>query len=280
MLHLRLINAEKCRVTDNWNYPNVISPFYRIYFVLNGEASVFNNKSWHLLKQGYMYLIPAFTRNSYLCKSSFEHIYIHITIEPENELHLFSDSDQIRKVKFPKSDGLLAERVLELNANKALLNYEPRTYNNYYDEEKVVRQFKNRKAELETQGILLQILSRFVSSDYFKPTEAVPMNVKLILRHIDQNLDKKITVAGLAKKICLSTDYFSKMFVKYVNRSPIEYINKKRIEKSQLLLITTLHSIKQIGYECGYENMAYFYRQFKKECHCTPQAFRKLHSRI
>ncbi|MFW5831817.1 MAG: helix-turn-helix domain-containing protein [Prolixibacteraceae bacterium] len=280
MLDIRLLNAEKCRVSEDWNYPDVISPFYRIYFVLDGEAFVFNNKTWHTIEPGHICLIPAFTRNSYSCKSFFEHIYIHLTIEPESEVPVVSKSGEIKKVKFSETDVSLAKRLLELNENKALPSYEPKTYNNYYDKNRIVSQFKNPRADLETQGILLQILSRFVSDEYRTPADSVPMNIKLVLRYIDQNLDKKITVADLADKICLSPDYFSKLFVKYVKRSPIEYINKKRIEKAQLLLITTFSSIKQIGYECGYENMAYFYRQFKKECSCTPQEFRKLHRRI
>lgn len=280
MLQVRLLNAEKCVVDEKWNYPGIISPFYRIYFALTGEASVFSNKKQYKLEPGFMYLIPAFTRNSYLCKNQFEHIYLHVTIEPENELPVFLGNGGISKAGFSTTEEFLAKRLLKLHPNKALHNYRPETYNEKNSSEDVAGRFVQRSVEIETQGILLQLLSRFVSDDQRQANGAVPLKIKLVMRHIEQNLDSKITVAALADKVCLTPDYFSKLFLKYVKRTPIEYINKKRIEKAQLLLITTLRSVKQIGYECGFENMAYFYRQFKKECDCTPIEYRTQHQQV
>ena len=278
MLDIRLLNAEECTVSENWNYPDIISPYYRIYFVTKGKAAIFNNSAWHELEPGFIYFIPAFTRNSYFCKSYFEHVYIHFTIEHENDFTIFSNDSQIKSVKYSKPDLWLVRRFLELNPNKALKNYEPRTYNNI--QETIINPFENTAIHLETKGILLQILSRFISKGFYKKANTLPMKLELILRYIQQNIDKKITVEMLAKQICLSKDYFSKFFLRYVKTGPIEYINKKRIEKAQLLLITTSHSIKQIGYTCGYENMANFHRQFKMECKLTPKQFREIHRRI
>ncbi len=278
MVQVRLLNAEECTVSEDWDYPDIISPYYRIYFVTKGKAAIFNNSSWHALEPGSIYFIPAFTRNSYFCKTYFEHVYIHFTIENENDFTIFSNYNQIKSVKYSKVDLWLARRLLELNPNKQLKNYEPRTYNNLH--ETTTNPFENVAIHLETQGILLQLISRFISEYFFKKANTLPMKLVLILRFIQQNLDKKITVEMLAKQICLSPDYFSKLFVEYLKIGPIEYINKKRIEKAQLLLITTSHSIKQIGYTCGYENMAYFHRQFKMECKLTPKKFREVHRRI
>ncbi len=275
-----LLNLEKCRVSNNWNYPDIISPFYRIYFALDGEASVFSNNTCYILKPGFMYLIPAFTRNSYLCKFFFEHIYIHFTIKPACEFPEFSENSQIRNYKILKNDLFLVERILELNPNKALPSYEPKTYNGFSNYKRTGGKKKNRSAEMETHGILIQILSRFISGESYKPADIIPVKIQMVLRYIHENLDKKISVAKLADIICLSPDYFSKLFVKYFKITPVEYINKKRIEKSQLLLVTTPGSIKQIGYDCGYENMAYFYRQFKKICRCTPKEYQEFHQWI
>lgn len=278
MLQVRLLHTERCSVSENWNYPNIISPFYRIYFITDGEASVFNINSWQDLKPGFMYLIPAFTSNSYLCKTFFEHIYIHFTIEHANDFTMFPSDSQMKEVEFSKNDLWLATRFLELNPNKALKNYEPKTYNNA--QEDIINQFKNPAFYLETQGILLQILSRFISVDSYKNSNTLPTKLTHILRFIQKNLDKKITVGMLADQLCLSPDYFSKLFVRYIKSSPIEYVNKKRIEQAQLLLITSSLSIKQIGYACGYENMAYFHRQFKIVCRCTPGEFRHIHLKV
>lgn len=79
---------------------------------------------------------------TFLLKSFFEHIYIHLTIEPESEVPVVSKSGEIKKVKFSETDVSLAKRLLELNENKALPSYEPKTYNSYYDKNRIVRPLK------------------------------------------------------------------------------------------------------------------------------------------
>ena len=57
--------------------------------------------------------------------------------------------------------------------------------------------------------------------------------------------------------------------------TPLLYINKKRIEKAQLRLVTETTPIKEIAYQLGFEDQTYFNRIFKKSTGMTPTNYRK-----
>ena len=56
---------------------------------------------------------------------------------------------------------------------------------------------------------------------------------------------------------------------------PLQYINKKKVERAELLLITEDLSNKEIAYDLGYNEHSYFIRLFKKVTGITPMAYRK-----
>ncbi|MDR3712082.1 MAG: helix-turn-helix domain-containing protein, partial [Puia sp.] len=58
---------------------------------------------------------------------------------------------------------------------------------------------------------------------------------------------------------------------------PLEYIQQKRIERAQLLLATTGHSLQEIANRVGLPNISYFSRLFTRTTKKTPAVFRKEH---
>lgn len=56
--------------------------------------------------------------------------------------------------------------------------------------------------------------------------------------------------------------------------TPLKYINLKKIEKAQLLLLTTDISIRDIALELAMDNISYFNRMFKLHIGKTPTEYR------
>ena len=56
--------------------------------------------------------------------------------------------------------------------------------------------------------------------------------------------------------------------------STIQYINQKKVEKAQLLLITDNMTVKEIAYSLGFNDHSYFIRFFKKVTGLTPNQYR------
>ena len=44
---------------EEWDYKQVVSPFNRLYFILEGEGHIHNDMQQMDLKEGHLYLIPA-----------------------------------------------------------------------------------------------------------------------------------------------------------------------------------------------------------------------------
>lgn len=72
-------------------------------------------------------------------------------------------------------------------------------------------------------------------------------------------------------------DHFIRLFKKELGTTPLQYINQKKIEKSQLLLITEEIAVKEIAFQLAFEDYSYFNRLFKKITGVTPQEYRRLY---
>ena len=91
-------------------------------------------------------------------------------------------------------------------------------------------------------------------------------------------VQKKYTQKILLKDIssagnCCKTKCTS-LFQKYLNTSPIIYLNRYRLEKSIFLLRNTAMSITEIAYTCGFSNTSYFCELFHKYYNTSPGRFR------
>jgi AraC-like DNA-binding protein len=92
---------------------------------------------------------------------------------------------------------------------------------------------------------------------------------------IDNNLGSKFTLAALADQCGLSPNFFCKIFKEILGNSPFEYINENRMVLAKKLLTTTNINVEQISVICGFDDLTYFYRLFKRYCHTTPTLFRE-----
>jgi transcriptional regulator GlxA family with amidase domain len=132
---------------------------------------------------------------------------------------------------------------------------------------------------METQGIILQLVSRFLSADSSPstPPHTIPSKVLDSISYIQLNLKETITIASLAKRANQNQDYFSRQFLQYTGERPLRYIHEKRIERAQYLLVTTDMPYLEITVETGFESLSYFSRIFKKVTGVTPKNYRQHH---
>jgi AraC-like DNA-binding protein len=58
------------------------------------------------------------------------------------------------------------------------------------------------------------------------------------------------------------------------NQTPTEFIRNIRLIHAEKLLKTTDKTVQEIMYACGFNNKAYFYREFAKQYKQTPKEYR------
>ncbi len=95
-----------------------------------------------------------------------------------------------------------------------------------------------------------------------------------ILEYINDNYGKPIELEECARLFHISPNYISRMFKKHTNVSFITYINELRIKRALELLKDTDLPIKEIAHKVGYNNLNYFYKNFKICTGTTPKVYK------
>lgn len=273
-IHFNLMNLDYLRFDEERNYSDVISPFTRLYWVSEGEGWIKTEGEKIKLEPGYFYLIPSLRTCSYHFPKGILHAYAHFSMSLMNGLPVYTVYRTMRKIKADELAIALFKRLIEINPNNGIPHYDPNVYQ--------TKSWMNKKVDFasaaqynETRGILDQLFSRFMvetQNQSFK--YLVKNNLYEVLTYIEQNLDDAISIDQLAKIACLSKDHFIRVFKRATTQTPADYINSKRIEKAQMLLLTTDYPIKQIIEKTGFSSQAYFSRLFKKYCSYTPMEYR------
>ena len=79
---------------------------------------------------------------------------------------------------------------------------------------------------------------------------------------------------GLAAYFHMSEGQFCRFFKSQIGMTAIEYLNYYRIGVACDMLKDGILPISEIATECGYNNISYFNRTFRKYMHCTPGEYR------
>jgi AraC-like DNA-binding protein len=98
-----------------------------------------------------------------------------------------------------------------------------------------------------------------------------------VLSFINNNFEKNIRLEEAARKINLGPASFCRFIKKNTGKGFVDHLHEIRISQVLRLLIDTDYSISEISYRCGFNNLSFFNRLFKKKFQCTPKEFREQH---
>jgi len=99
--------------------------------------------------------------------------------------------------------------------------------------------------------------------------------VELAIKYVENNLSRNISIQTVSKYVDLSPSYFQTIFKKNSGLSFKEYVTRRKIKESLLLLQKGNKSIKKIAYLLGYNAPSYFTSVFGKTLKQTPSEYIK-----
>lgn len=99
--------------------------------------------------------------------------------------------------------------------------------------------------------------------------------LKSSLKIIREEYMNQLTLGNLAEAADMSPKYFCRFFSEMTGKTPIEYLNYYRIECAAEQLLYTDDLVTDIALNCGYNDLSYFVKTFKKYKAQTPKQFRK-----
>ena len=128
---------------------------------------------------------------------------------------------------------------------------------------------------------LKELLIRLVQSQHLEQvcSEATTDNNKgrlqYVMHYIHENLTNKILMNDLCRKAYLSRNAFFAWFKEQFGITPLDYINNERIKLAKQLLAENKYNISQVSAHCGFSDVNYFVRLFKKIEGITPGAYKE-----
>lgn len=99
--------------------------------------------------------------------------------------------------------------------------------------------------------------------------------IEIAKKYIRNNYDKQITVEDVAKACALSKQYLQRLFKREKNTSIVAYIVKYRIEQACRYLLKTDFPVVKVAQLVGFNDLKYFYLQFKKIVGETPLSYKE-----
>ncbi|TZF99334.1 helix-turn-helix transcriptional regulator (plasmid) [Chryseobacterium panacisoli] len=92
---------------------------------------------------------------------------------------------------------------------------------------------------------------------------------------IEANLFSQLTIEQLAEQSNLSLSSFKREFAKLYNDTPANYIRNKKLEKAAELLLISDERITDIAFDCGFNDLATFTKNFSDKYLVSPSSYRQ-----
>ena len=99
--------------------------------------------------------------------------------------------------------------------------------------------------------------------------------IKKVFNYIKLNYKEEVSLSEVSELVFMTPPSFCRYFKSKTNKTFTTFLNEYRINNALKLLAQSELDIKNICFQCGYNNFSHFNRLFKKQISMTPSEFRK-----
>lgn len=124
---------------------------------------------------------------------------------------------------------------------------------------------------------LIKYITRLAKSEYVPPKKIQDEKFHLIRKFnllVEANFRTEHSVSFYASQLHKSPKTLSNLFALYNNKTPSQVIQDRILIEARRLLVYTRKSVKEISFDLGFEDVAYFSNFFKKHTSLSPLEFR------
>ena len=127
--------------------------------------------------------------------------------------------------------------------------------------------------EMQATGLLYELLSLFYLA-YTKERSPVDNRLQIARTYIEQHFDQPITLAHLAHLSSMSVTNFRREWAKQYAEPPMQYRDSIRLYYAKEYLLSGYCTVSEAAKKCGFDDVSYFIRFFKKKVGTTPGAMK------
>jgi AraC-like DNA-binding protein len=256
-VEIQMLESRISNLTPSyWHKKGDNRPYGRIYYVKHGAGFIRPFGREVQLVPGHFYLVPPRGDLDYGCTADMQIWWMHFTATLYGCIDLF-DYLPYEVERAPGRREDVEGRLLRLLETAK----------------------SGRAAEqLEGTGILMQLVAPFFRDPAASPHRERQEGRKRflpVLRHIDENLGRRIPVAELARIASYERSHFSTVFARVFGLPPLQYVIRRRIERVQLALQRSDAKLERLAAELGFRDAFHLSKAFKRETGLSPREFRK-----
>jgi AraC-like DNA-binding protein len=235
---------------DWWNFPNVLSPFWRIYYnTRKGHKVVFPDHEVELTPE-------------------------HLMLIPDGQLFHCRGGTPVPSLWFAFN---VARRLVPQQSIPIMLS-PTRTERALIRE--VTQRFSADVREPNRDGIFhasMALLHMVLNRSEIQWQSNTPAPVVETVRYIEEHFALPQYIPRLAKLANLSVEALARSFKKYQGETIGRFIMKVRVREAAHLLMHTDATMELVAEKTGFPNRAYLSRVFKRTTGESPAAFRQRH---
>jgi transcriptional regulator GlxA family with amidase domain len=103
--------------------------------------------------------------------------------------------------------------------------------------------------------------------------------VKEAQSYIESNMQEKISVEHLSARFAVGRRNFDRRFIKATGNTPVEYLQRVKVESAKKALETSRKTVNEVMYEVGYSDVKAFREVFRKITGMSPLAYRSRYNK-
>ncbi|MEO6846126.1 MAG: helix-turn-helix domain-containing protein [Chthoniobacterales bacterium] len=253
------VYANKCRNPKGSCYQRAQGlPFWTFGILFKGSARIGCGEETFLLEAGHLLLVEANTsyRTEALAACSEIHAFFVPRLEIERLLNWPNPAPGFHLVKYAGTTA--AKTIVEACEEMLRDSRSP---------------FPNR--DIYAEHALERALLAADRLNANRQTALVDKRIRATLSYIDREyLDAGITVGKMAKRVFLSPSRFGHLFRTEIGIGPMEFVERRRLQEAQKMLVSMNETVAHIGELCGFKDQFHFSRRFKKFSGQSPREYR------
>lgn len=239
--------------------------FYQILYVLEDEGTLsLNGKNYHFKQDNLAFIVPS--ANHAVCANQKMTILVldfDVTL-----LDVGINKDMIEQ-------HLEASNVFELNMFEG--GDVRQILRKMLYEQSIGNEINVLALKVYLSELLLILIQEKVEPQIL---DANILRAERLRKYIDTHYYEMINASYISSMLGISIRHINNIFKEQYGLTPIQYLNKVRMELSKKMLIETEKDIITICFEVGFESVSTFYRAFKNYNNISPNQLRTKYKNI
>jgi AraC-like DNA-binding protein/quercetin dioxygenase-like cupin family protein len=246
--------------------------YLKLYYVLDGEADFMISGQMERLAPQSVFVIPK-SAVHFLRDAEDRPLSLYILGIRDDALeHLSTFDDELRRLEL-----FASQRLRTIHARDHAAYEIPRAFRRILYEQRMKRDGYVATIQAAVLNLVAGLNRIFQNVPMERPIEGGNDTVSRIIevaRYVESNFYEPITVEKAARMAFLSIRQFTHQFKTVHGVTFLEFLHYHRIRYARDLLKHTNQEILTVCFEAGFNDLAHFYRIFKRLTGTSPRRYR------